>query len=290
MSKKYYWLKLNVDFFEKEEIKLIENMKNGKEYIIFYMKLLLKSVNSEGKLLFKDVIPYTDDMLATVTGTDIDVVRSAVNLFLKLDLMQKLDDGALFMLETQKMIGHETEWARKKREYREKKKVEALEDKSGTKKDIVLIDEKTKKDIVLQEIEKDIDIEEDIDIDIDIDIDEERKEKVLQLSSLSFAEKITQLKKIILRATMSNEHQLNLVFRPVQYKPFIDELLINIYESDYLMGKIAGKYPSLQTFTVENQINRILAGFYKTHDKKNDNKTVDVADVQYAKRDDFIEF
>lgn len=288
MSKKYYWLKLNVDFFEKEEIKLIENMKNGKEYIIFYMKLLLKSVNSEGKLLFKDVIPYTDDMLATVTGTDIDVVRSAVNLFLKLDLMQKLDDGALFMLETQKMIGHETEWARKKREYREKKKVEALEDKSGTKKDIVLIDEKTKKDIVLQEIEKDIDIEEDI--DIDIDIDEERKEKVLQLSSLSFAEKITQLKKIILRATMSNEHQLNLVFRPVQYKPFIDELLINIYESDYLMGKIAGKYPSLQTFTVENQINRILAGFYKTHDKKNDNKTADVADVQYAKRDDFIEF
>lgn len=286
MSKKYYWLKLTVDFFEREEIKLIENMKNGKEYIIFYMKLLLKSVNSEGKLLFKDVIPYTDDMLATITGTDIDVVRSAVNLFLKLDLMQKLDDGALFMLETQKMIGHETEWARKKREYREKKKVEALEDKSGTKKDIVLIDEKTKKDIVLQEIEKDIDIEE----DIDIDIDEERKEKVLQLSSLSFAEKITQLKKIILRATMSNEHQLNLVFRPVQYKPFIDELLINIYESDYLMGKIAGKYPSLQTFTVENQINRILAGFYKTHDKKNDNKTADVADVQYAKRDDFIEF
>lgn len=286
MSKKYYWLKLAVDFFEREEVKLIENMKNGKEYIIFYMKLLLKSVNSEGKLLFKDVIPYTDDMLATVTGTDIDVVRSAVNLFLKLDLMQKLDDGALFMLETQKMIGHETEWARKKREYREKKKVEALEDKSGTKKDIVPIDEKTKKDIVLQEIEKDIDIEE----DIDIDIDEERKEKVLQLSSLSFAEKITQLKKIILRATMSNEHQLNLVFRPVQYKPFIDELLINIYESDYLMGKIAGKYPSLQTFTVENQINRILAGFYKTHDKKNDNKTADVADVQYAKRDDFIEF
>lgn len=275
MSKKYYWLKLTVDFFEREEIKLIENMKNGKEYIIFYMKLLLKSVNSEGKLLFKDVIPYTDDMLATVTGTDIDVVRSAVNLFLKLDLMQKLDDGALFMLETQKMIGHETEWARKKREYREKKKVEALEDKS-----------RTKKDIVLQEIEKDIDIEE----DIDIDIDEERKEKVLQLSSLSFAEKITQLKKIILRATMSNEHQLNLVFRPVQYKPFIDELLINIYESDYLMGKIAGKYPNLQTFTVENQINRILAGFYKTHDKKNDNKTADVADVQYAKRDDFIEF
>ena len=89
---------------------------------------------------------------------------------------------------------------------------------------------------------------------------------------------------------MSNEHQLNLVFRPVQYKAFIDELLINIYESDYLMGKIAGKYPNLQTFTVENQINRILAGFYKTYNKKNESKTADVADVQYAKREDYIEF
>lgn len=177
MSKKYFWLKLNVDFFEREEVKLIENMPNGKEYIIFYVKLLLKSANSDGKLLFKDVIPYTEDMLATVTGINVDVVRTAVKLFLKLGLMQKLSDGALFMLETQKMIGCETEYAKKKREYREKKKVEAIEDKSGTKKDIVQIEDRTKKDIektdddivqigektkkdnVLQEIEKEIDIE-----------------------------------------------------------------------------------------------------------------------------------
>ena len=35
-SKKYYWLKLNLDFFDREEVKLIENMPNGKEYIILY--------------------------------------------------------------------------------------------------------------------------------------------------------------------------------------------------------------------------------------------------------------
>ena len=52
-SKKYYWLKLNLDFFDREEVKLIENMPNGKEYIIFYMKLLLKSANSEGRLMFR---------------------------------------------------------------------------------------------------------------------------------------------------------------------------------------------------------------------------------------------
>ena len=87
MAKKYYWLKLNIDFFDREEIKLIEGMSNGKDYIIFYMKLLLRSANNEGKLMFKDVIPYTDEMLATITNTNIDVVRSAVKMFIQLDMM-----------------------------------------------------------------------------------------------------------------------------------------------------------------------------------------------------------
>ena len=123
MAKKYYWLKLNIDFFDREEIKLIEGMPNGKDYIIFYMKLLLRSANNEGKLMFKDVIPYTDEMLATITNTNIDVVRSAVKMFIQLDMMEKLDDGALFMIETQNMIGCETEFAKKKREYKERLKV-----------------------------------------------------------------------------------------------------------------------------------------------------------------------
>lgn len=130
-EKKYYWLKLNLDFFDKEETKLIENMPNGKEYIIFYMKLLLKSANSEGRLMFREVIPYTDEMLASVTNTNIDIVRSAVKLFLSLGMMQKLDDGALFLHEVQNMIGSETIAAKKKRAYREKKKTEKIEYKDN---------------------------------------------------------------------------------------------------------------------------------------------------------------
>ena len=122
-SKKYYWLKLNLDFFDREEVKLIENMPNGKEYIIFYMKLLLKSANSEGRLMFREVIPYTDEMLASITGTNIDVVRTAVNMFIQLGMMQKLDNGALFLHEVQNMIGCETEYAKKKREYKDRLKV-----------------------------------------------------------------------------------------------------------------------------------------------------------------------
>ena len=35
-KKKYYWLKLKDDFFDKDEVKIIEGQPNGKDYIIFY--------------------------------------------------------------------------------------------------------------------------------------------------------------------------------------------------------------------------------------------------------------
>lgn len=298
MSKKYFWLKLNVDFFEREEVKLIENMPNGKEYIIFYMKLLLKSANSDGKLLFKDVIPYTEDMLATVTGINVDVVRTAVKLFLKLGLMQKLSDGALFMLETQKMIGCETEYAKKKREYREKKKVEAIEDKSGTKKDIVQIEDRTKKDIektdddivqigektkkdnVLQEIEIDIDIE----IEREKDIREKEKENSLTHSQ-SIKEKFSNLLLMIAQATKTTVHQVSLQINPMEIIDRLDDYIEAINQSEYLQGK-SSTLPVIRNYT---QVDKVLSGFYKTYDNKSNSK-LDVNDVEFAERDDHIEF
>lgn len=152
--KRYYWLKLQENFFERDEIKIIESTANGKDYVLFYMKLLLKSIHTNGRLMFKDTIPYTAEMLSTIANTNVDVVRVAVDTFIKLGLMEKLDDGALFMHEISKMLGYETEYAQKKREYRENKISQALEDKTRTNLDNL----KTKKDNVRQErdIEKEI--------------------------------------------------------------------------------------------------------------------------------------
>ena len=88
-KKKYYWLKLKDDFFDKDEVKIIEGQPNGKDYIIFYMKLLLKSVKTEGELFFKETIPYSPQMLSTITNTNIDTVRVAVDLFISLGLMER---------------------------------------------------------------------------------------------------------------------------------------------------------------------------------------------------------
>lgn len=133
--KKYFWFKLKRDFFKRHDIKIIESMENGTDYILFYLKLLCESVDHEGNLRFSDEIPYDEKMLATITGTNIDIVRSAITVFSHLGMMDILDDGTYFMKETQKTLGFETEWAKKQREYRAKKRqqednVLSLSDKS----------------------------------------------------------------------------------------------------------------------------------------------------------------
>ena len=152
-SKKYYWLKLKRDFFKRHDIRIVESMPNGKNYILFYLKLLLESIDHEGTLRFSDTIPYNEQMLSVVTNTNIDIVRSAMKLFIELNMMQVFDDQTIYMTEVDKLIGSETEWAKKKREYREKKdNVPLLSSKCPTEKDI---DKDIDKD---KEIESDGDV------------------------------------------------------------------------------------------------------------------------------------
>jgi predicted phage replisome organizer len=150
MAKKYYWLKLDRNFFKRHDIRIVEDMPNGKEYVLFFMKLLVESIDHEGSLRFNELIPYNDQMLSTITHTNIDIVRSAIKIFQSLELLEVLDDKTIYIRDTSKMLGNETEWAIKKRDYRTK---------NTENEDI----EKTlighKKDIVRQEIEKELEID-----------------------------------------------------------------------------------------------------------------------------------
>ena len=95
-------------------------MPNGKDYILFYLKLLVESIDHEGHLRFSESVPYSAEMLSTITNTNVDIVRSAVKIFSQLELMQIHDDETIYMNDIETMIGSETEWAEKKRLQREK--------------------------------------------------------------------------------------------------------------------------------------------------------------------------
>lgn len=119
-DKKFYWLKLKRDFFKRHDIRIIESMPNGKDYILFYLKLLLESIDHEGELRFSDAIPYNEQMLSVITDTNIDIVRAAMKLFVDLKMLEVMDDQTIYMMEVEKLIGSETKWAEKKRVQRQK--------------------------------------------------------------------------------------------------------------------------------------------------------------------------
>ena len=127
-DKKYYWLKLKRDFFKRHDIRIIEEMPNGKEYLLFYLKLLVESIDHEGELRFSDTIPYNEQMLSVITNTNIDVVRSAMKLFVELKMIEVQDDATIYMAEVNKMIGSavDNDNANRQRRFREKQKQIAL--------------------------------------------------------------------------------------------------------------------------------------------------------------------
>jgi predicted phage replisome organizer len=152
-EKRYYWLKLKRDFFKRHDIRIIEAQPNGKDYILFYLKLLCESVDHNGNLRFSETIPYNEEMLSTITNTNIDIVRNAIKIFSNLNMMEILDDGTFYMSEVEKMIGSETPWAEKKRNYRSKTDNGQKEDNVHLLTDNVLtLSDKSKS----KSIEKDI--------------------------------------------------------------------------------------------------------------------------------------
>lgn len=121
-EKRFYWLKLRRDFFKRHDVSIIEDMDNGKDYLIFYLKLLCESIDHDGNLRFSNEIPYTDKMLASVTKTNVDIVRSALKIFTELDMIEVREDKTIYMTELPKMLGSEAASTIRSRECRDRQK------------------------------------------------------------------------------------------------------------------------------------------------------------------------
>ena len=120
-NKRYYWLKLKNDLFEGDEINWLEEQENGAVYILFYLKLCLWSLRSDGVLMRrvgKMEIPYDTKKLAEITGTPLPAAETAMALLTSAGLVEVQENGALFMPQMEDMTGSETERAAIMRKYR----------------------------------------------------------------------------------------------------------------------------------------------------------------------------
>ena len=156
-NKKYYWLKLNENFFEDDTVAWLEEQENGKDYVIFYLKLCLKSLQDNGILIRyvgEKLIPYDVNALARLTDTKVDTVVVAMRLFNEIGLISKLDGGEIYMNQINEMIGSETDSAKRMRKLRARESVPSLCDNNVLKCDTEI------------EIDKELEIDKDKEKDI----------------------------------------------------------------------------------------------------------------------------
>ena len=104
-NRKYYYLKLKENYFDDDSIVLLESMQDGVLYSNILLKLYLKSLKHGGRLQLDEDIPYTAQMIATITRQQIGTVERALQIFLKLGLVEVLDSGTFYMSNIELLIG-----------------------------------------------------------------------------------------------------------------------------------------------------------------------------------------
>ena len=117
-NKKYYFLKLKEDFFDQREIVVLEGSKDGVLYVNILLKLYLKSLQHNGKLLLNEMTPLSAEMIALLTRHEIGTVERAIRAFMQLGLVEVLEDNTYYMPEIQEMTGKGSSDAERKARYR----------------------------------------------------------------------------------------------------------------------------------------------------------------------------
>ena len=135
-NRKYYYLKLKENYFD-DSIVLLESMQDGVLYSNILLKLYLKSLKHGGRLQLDEDIPYTAQMIATITRQQIGTVERALQIFLKLGLVEVLDSGTFYMSNIELLIGQSSTEAERKRAARlQNKALSALRTSGGHLSDI----------------------------------------------------------------------------------------------------------------------------------------------------------
>ncbi|WP_315169519.1 phage replisome organizer N-terminal domain-containing protein [Metaclostridioides mangenotii] len=258
-NKKYYYLKIAENFFERDEMIMLESMPDGYMYSNILLKLYLRSLKNEGKLLFNNRIPYNPQMLSNITRMPVAVVEKSLSLFRELGLIELLDNGAIYMTDIQNFIGQSSTEADRKRNYRAKieEEKQLLGQMSGQMS--LECPDKTPPEI---EIEKEI--------ELDIDIDNVSKDTSVNKFT-PIIEKWNSLNLQQLR-TISNNRQTLLNARIKEHGfDSILEAIENINDSSFLKGQNNRNWMITFDWLVKpNNFVKVLENSYK--DNTNDTK------------------
>lgn len=127
--KRYFWLKLKEEFFQDKEIKKLRRIAGGDTYTIIYLKLMLLSLKSDGRLYFDGIEDSFYEELALEIDEDPENVKVTLMYLEKMSLVKLVNEDEMFLTQMDNLIVSESESAKRVRAHRARKKL--LEGSNG---------------------------------------------------------------------------------------------------------------------------------------------------------------
>lgn len=152
MGKRYYWLKLQEDFFSCPQIKKLRRIAGGDTFTIIYLKMQLLSVKNGGVIEYQGIEPSFEEELSLIMDEDLDNVKITVGFLLTQGLLETSDDRRYLLTQAARNIGTECESAARVRAFRKRGEAKALP---------CNVDVTPSNETVTPEVEKDTEIETD---------------------------------------------------------------------------------------------------------------------------------
>lgn len=159
-DKRYYWFKMEQSFFEQKEIKYLRRLPGGDTYTIIYLKLILKSLENDGKIYYENIGDDYSQEWALEIEEDEKAVSFLVAFLINKGLMIDCGFDEFEITKTKSLVGSETASAERKRRQRERER-ELLQfnDVTDSQKNVTLSQ--------VGHIESEIEIEKEIDKEVE---------------------------------------------------------------------------------------------------------------------------
>lgn len=132
--KRYFWLKLQEDFFDAKAVKKLRKMAGGDTYTIIYLKMQLRSIRENGVLEWEGLEDTFADELALDLDESPEDVKMTVLYLVNSGLAIMDDDRHMIMPYVCENLGTEGASAQRVREYRERKALQCNTDVTPVKR------------------------------------------------------------------------------------------------------------------------------------------------------------
>ena len=122
-NKRFYWLKLEGDFFTDKRVKKLRKIAGGDTYTIILLKLMILTMNTEGILVFEGVEDTIEEELALDLEEDEDDIKITLNYMLAKGIMEQINDTTYFIPRVIELTGSETASTKRSRLSRARNKM-----------------------------------------------------------------------------------------------------------------------------------------------------------------------